>query len=73
MDFEHTANPYRFYGLVASGCNVGIILRRAQDEALMVSPSSRACRGTNHDVSLTGHTDTSAYVLFDGAQFWNEK
>jgi hypothetical protein len=62
VDFEHTANPYRFYGLVASGCDIGIILRRAQDEALMVSLS-------NHDVSLTGHTDTSAYVLFDGAQF----
>ena len=61
MDFEHTANPYRSYGPVAAGCGNWIILRQAQDEALMVGLS-------NHDgaqdealmVSLSNH---------DGAQF----
>src|ERR1700679_3612258 len=42
VDFEHTANPYRSYGPVAAGCGNWIILRQAQDEALMVGLS-------NHD------------------------
>ncbi|MGH6878566.1 MAG: hypothetical protein ACREHV_14485 [Rhizomicrobium sp.] len=65
VDLEHTANPYRFYGLVASGCMIGINMVHSRAEEF----HGVSAFGNTIDVSLSGWNETSAYLLFDGAQF----
>ncbi|HEX4079190.1 MAG TPA: hypothetical protein VHX61_10000 [Rhizomicrobium sp.] len=66
VDLEHTANPYRFYGLAASGCTIGINLVKTKSEEF----HGVSAFDNTVDVSVTGsHALAEAYVLFDGAQF----
>ena len=67
VDFEHAANPYRFYGLRASGCanGHGINMFKSKSEEF----HGASIFANNIDVSLTGaRAATDAYVLFDGVQ-----
>jgi len=68
VDLRATDNPYRFYGLVASGCTsgAGINLQGTQSEEFHGVSVYHNMIG----VSLTGaRPRADAYVLFDGAQF----
>ena len=65
MDFESTYNPYRFYGLVASGCTIGINMIHSRAEEF----HGASAFGNTIDVWLSGFTAVGGYVLFDGAQF----
>ena len=68
VDLENTQNPYRFYGLVASGCATGINLDKTKSEEF----HGVSVFGNSIDVSVTGTKPLAqSYILFDGAQFQN--
>ena len=66
VDLRATDNPYRFYGLVASGCSDGLNLYKTKSEEF----HGVSVFGNTVDVAVTGAVAlASAYILFDGAQF----
>ena len=66
VDIENSANPYRFYGLVASGCTIGLNMVQTKSEEF----HGASIFANNIDLSLTGtRPDLGAYALIDGAQF----
>ena len=66
VDLTVTDNPYRFYGLVASGCTIGLNLAGTQSEEF----HGVSVFGNSIDVSVTGTKPRAeSYILFDGAQF----
>lgn len=66
VDLQATSNPYRFYGLVASGCTDGLYLKGTQSEEF----HGVSVFNNTIDVSVTGTRPRSeSYILFDGAQF----
>ena len=66
VDLTVTDNPYRFYGLVASGCTIGLNLAGTQSEEF----HGVSVFGNSIDVSVTGTRPLAqSYILFDGAQF----
>ena len=82
VDLEHSSNPYRFYGLVASGCNNGIGINMYKSRAAEFHGVSapafaeaklrlRAGRfGNTIDVSLSGNTNTSALCAVRRGAVW---
>jgi hypothetical protein len=66
VDIEHTANPYRFYGLVAASCTTGLNMVATKSEefhgvSIFANVINLSVTGTLHD--------PEAYILFDGLQF----
>jgi hypothetical protein len=67
VDLEHTDNPYRFFGLVASACKIGLNLVDTKSEEFH---GASFFGNGDKNVSVTGaRGDPEAYILFDGAQF----